>query len=156
MGGLRLDIIDKKILRTLQDSGRISNVELAKLVGISPPPCLRRVRILSEKGYIKGYRAEIDAAKMGYGVHVFAMVTFKAQSQEDVKAFETYIAKCSIIREAHLLIGDADFILRIVAKDWDSYQEFLTKDLLSAPNVASVKSLLSVRSDKNLSGIPIE
>ena len=140
----------------MQENGRISNVELAESVGISPPPCLRRVRILSEKGYIKGYHAEINAAKMGYGVYVFSMVTLKNQDQDSITAFESYIAKYSIIREAHLLTGDVDFMLRVVAKDWDAYQEFLTKDLLSAPNVVSVKSFLSLRTGKNLAGIPIE
>jgi DNA-binding Lrp family transcriptional regulator len=156
MGRSRLDLIDKKILKTLQENGRISNVELAKEVGISPPPCLRRVRILTERGYIKSYHAEVSAAKMGYGVYVFSMVTLKNQDQDSIKAFEAYIAKLPIVREAHLLTGDADFMLRVVAKDWDAYQEFLTKDLISAPNVASVKSFLSLRTGKNLPGIPIE
>ncbi len=156
MSRSRLDLIDKKILKTLQDNGRISNVELAGEVGISPPPCLRRVRILTEKGYIKSYHAEINASKMGYGVFVFAMVTLKNQDQESIKAFDAYIIKFPIIREAHLLTGEADIMLRVVAKDWDSYQEFLTNDLLSAPNVASVKSFLSLRTGKNLHGIPIE
>ncbi|MFP4098948.1 MAG: Lrp/AsnC family transcriptional regulator [Alphaproteobacteria bacterium] len=156
MGGSRLDIIDKKILRKLQKDGRISNVELAKSVGISPPPCLRRVRILTEKGYIKGYSAEVDAAKMGYDVHVFAMVTLKSQAQEDVDTFVSYIEKYPIVREAHLLTGDSDFMLRIVAKNWDAYQAFLTKDLLAMPNVTSVKSFLSLRKEKDLKGVPVE
>lgn len=156
MGCSRLDLIDKKILKTLQENGRISNVDLAKEVGISPPPCLRRVRILTERGYIKSYHAEISPAKIGYGVHVFSMVTLKSQDQESVKTFESYIAKILIVREAHLLTGEADFMLRVVAKDWDAYQEFLTEDLMSAPNVVSVKSFLSLRTGKNLPGIPIE
>ena len=156
MSRSRLDLIDKKILSELQENGRISNVELAKSVGISPPPCLRRVRILTEKEYITGYRAEVNAVKLGYGVHVFAMVTLKNQDQESINAFEAYIEKLPIIREAHLLTGDADFMLRVVAKDWDAYQEFLTKDLISAPNVASVKSFLSLRKGKNLPGVPVD
>ncbi len=156
MSRSRLDLIDKKILKTLQENGRISNVELARVVGISPPPCLRRVRILTERGYIKSYHAEVDALKMGYGVHVFSMVTLKSQGQDSVKEFEAYIAKLPIVRESHLLTGDADFMLRVVAKDWDSYQEFLTKDLMSAPHVVSVKSFLSLRTGKKLQGIPIE
>ena len=156
MSRSRLDLIDKKILNKLQENGRISNVDLSKSVGISPPPCLRRVRILAEKGYIKGYHAEINASKLGYGVYVFAMVTLKNQDQASINAFDAHLSKFPIIREAHLLTGDADFMLRIVAKDWDAYQEFLTKDLLSVPNVVSVKSFLSLREGKNLPGIPIE
>lgn len=152
----RLDKIDRKILKELQDNGRISNVDLAKSVGISPPPCLRRVRILSEKGYIKGYHAEIDAAKMGYGVYIFAMVTLENQSQKDTQNFEAHVSKFSMVREIHMLTGDCDFMLRIVAKDWDGYQAFLTKDLLCAPNVASAKSFLSVSSPRSLPGVPIE
>ncbi len=156
MGRSRLDLIDRKILKTLQENGRISNVDLAKEVGISPPPCLRRVRILTERGYIKSYHAEVNAAKMGYGVHIFSMVTLKSQDQDSVRAFEAYIAKLPIVREAHLLTGEADFMLRVVAKDWDAYQAFLTKDLSTAPNVVSVKSFLSLRTGKNLPGVPIE
>ena len=152
----RLDKIDKNILKRLQEDGRVTNVELAKSVGISAPPCLRRVRVLQESGYIKGYFAKVDPMKLGYGVNVYAMVTLKSQAEKDLAEFENYITELPMVRECHMLAGDVDFMLKIVAKSWDDYQEFHASHLTSAPHVVSVKSSLSIRSSKNLPGIPIE
>ncbi len=152
----RLDKIDKNILKRLQEDGRVTNVELAKSVGISAPPCLRRVRVLQDAGYIKGYFAKVDAAKLGYGVHVFAMVKLKSQAEKDLEAFEKYVGALPMVRECHMLAGDSDFVLKIVAKSWDDYQEFHTSQLTTAPNVEAVKSSLSIRATKSLPGIPIE
>lgn len=152
----KLDKIDKKILRDLQDDGRITNVELAKRVGISAPPCLRRVRALETAGYIKSYHAKIDPSSLGYGVTVWAMVKLTSQAEKDLNAFEKRIRELPIVRECHMLAGDVDFLLKIVAKDWDSYQNFLTHDLTTAPNVTSVKSSLAIRASKEEPGVPIE
>tara|TARA_R110001592_G_scaffold79054_5_gene236799 strand:- start:15587 stop:16057 length:471 start_codon:yes stop_codon:yes gene_type:complete len=152
----RLDKIDKNILKILQEDGRVTNVDLAKSVGISAPPCLRRVRVLQESGYIKGYFAKVDPVKLGFGVNVYAMVTLKSQAESDLVNFESYITEFDMVRECHMLAGDVDFMLKVVAKSWDDYQEFLTAHLTSAPNVVSVKSSLSIRSSKSLPGIPIE
>jgi len=152
----KLDKIDKKILETLQADGRVTNVDLAKIVGISAPPCLRRVRVLEEAGYIKGYNARIDPSILGYSVTVFARVRLESQAEKDLEAFEKHMVALPMVRECHMLAGDVDFILRIVAKDWDAYQEFLTKELTSAPNVVSVKSSLGIRSAKDEPGVPIE
>ena len=152
----KLDRIDKNILNRLQSDGRVTNVELAKSVGISAPPCLRRVRALESEGFITGYNARVDQAMMGYGVNVFAMVKLKSHAEEDLKAFEKHIDSLPMVRECYMLAGDVDFMLKIVAKDWDSYQAFLTEKLTSAPNVSSVKSSLSIRSSKLQPGIPIE
>ena len=155
MRGAKLDRIDKKILQNLQVDGRMSNVELAKDVGISAPPCLRRVRALEKAGYIKSYHARIDPAVMGYGVTVFAMVKLTSQSEKDLEAFEKQIQEWEMVRECHMLAGDTDFLLKIVAKDWDNYQDFLTHKLTSAPNVTSVKSSLGIRTTKDEPGVPI-
>ncbi len=152
----RLDKIDKNILKRLQEDGRVTNVALAQSVGISAPPCLRRVRVLQSSGYIKGFFAKIDPVKLGYGVNVYAMVTLKSQAEKDLAEFEGYITELPMVRECHMLAGDTDFMLKIVAKSWDDYQEFHTDHLTSAPNVVSVKSSLSIRSSKSLPGIPIE
>ena len=152
----KLDKIDKKILENLQTEGRMSNVDLAKRVGISAPPCLRRVRALEEKGFIKSYHAKIDPVILGYGVTVFAMVKLTSQAEKDLTAFEKQIKAWPMVRECHMLAGDVDYILKIVARDWDSYQEFLTSHLTAAPNVTSVKSSLTVRSAKDQPGVPIE
>lgn len=152
----KLDKIDKKILQKLQANGRITNVELAKDVGISAPPCLRRVRALEAAGYIKSYHAQIDPSILGYSVTVFAMVRLESQAEKDLEKFEKHMAKLPMVRECHMLAGDVDFVLRVVARDWDSYQVFLTKELTSTPNVVSVKSSLAIRSIKDEPGVPIE
>lgn len=152
----KLDKIDKKILKNLQESGRMSNVDLAKEVGISAPPCLRRVRTLETAGFIDGYNARINPASMGYSVTVIALVTLKGQSGKDKEEFENFINTLPMVRECHLVAGDIDYILKVVAKDWDDYQKLLKQDLTNAPNVNSVKSCLSMSSSKLEFGVPIE
>jgi DNA-binding Lrp family transcriptional regulator len=156
MRRIKLDKIDRKILINLQQDGRMTNVELAKKAGISAPPCLRRVRALEEAGYILSYHAVLDAPAMGYGVTIFAHVKLVSQAENDLKLFETLVKSWAMVREAHMLAGETDFLLKIVAKDWDDYQRFLTEKLTAAPNVTSVKSSLAVHTTKNESGIPIE
>ena len=156
MRGTKLDKIDKKILQNLQQDGRMTNVELAKVVGISAPPCLRRVRALEEAGFIKSYHAQIDPSILGFSVTVFAMVRLESQAEKDLEAFEKAMIDLPMVRECHMLAGDVDFILKVVAKDWDSYQEFLTEKLTTAPNVTSVKSSLGIRSAKDEPGVPID
>ena len=156
MRGNKLDKIDKKILQNLQENGRMSNVELAKDVGISAPPCLRRVRALEKSGHIKSYHARIDPGVLGYGVTVFANVKLASQAEKDLEAFETKVQEWKVVRECHMLAGDVDFLLKIVAKDWDEYQDFLTHELTAAPNVTSVKSALGIRTSKDQPGVPIE
>jgi len=151
----KLDKIDRKILMELQKNGRITNVELAKNSGISAPPCLRRVRNLEETGYIRGYYAQIDPALMGYGVTVFSHVKLTSQSEKDLKAFEAFCKASPLVRECYMLAGEVDFILKVVAKDWDEYQQFLTNELVSAPSVTSVKSSLAMKTSKQEPGVPI-
>lgn len=152
----KLDKIDKRIVKDLQDDGRMTNVDLAKNAGISAPPCLRRVRALEEMGLIKSYHAKLDHAAMGYPVTVFALVKLTSQAEKDLQVFEQQIRSLPMVRECHMLAGDIDFMLKIVAHDWDSYQNFLTKELTSAPNVMSVKSSLAVRVTKDLPGVPVD
>ncbi len=156
MRGSRLDKIDKKILQNLQENGRMTNVELAKTVGISAPPCLRRVKTLEEQGFIKSYHAKVDRNVLGYSVTVFAMVKLTSQAEKDLVEFENHMRALPMVRECHMLAGDVDFVLKIVAKDWDAYQTFLSKELTSAPNVTSVKSSLCVRYSKEEPGVPID
>ena len=153
---VRLDRIDRRILRDLQDDGRMTNVELAKRAGISAPPCLRRVRALEEAGLIKGYHAEVDIKELGFGVTVFAQVGLSSQAETDLEKFEALVASWPEVRECHMLAGETDFLLKVVAKDWESYNQFLTSRLTSAPNVSHVKSALAIRSNKTLPGVPID
>lgn len=156
MRRIKLDKIDRKILSSLQENGRMTNVELAKVAGISAPPCLRRVRALEEAGYILGYHAVLDAPAMGYGVTIFAQVKLVSQSENDLKQFMALMQSWPQVREAHMLTGETDFLLKIVAKDWDDYQKFLTEQLTAAPNVTSVKSSLAVKATKMVAGVPVE
>ena len=153
---VRLDRIDRTILRELQENGRITNVELAKRAGISAPPCLRRVRALEHAGLIRGYHATVDAKELGFAVTVFAQVGLASQAESDLEAFEARVSAWPEVRECHMLAGETDFLLKVVARDWEAYQSFLTTRLTSAPNVSHVKSALAIRCSKLLPGVPIE
>jgi DNA-binding Lrp family transcriptional regulator len=152
----KLDPIDRKILAELQGDGRMTNVELAKRVGISAPPCLRRVRTLEEAGYIKGYHADVDARQLGFEVQVFAMVGLASQAEADLVAFEERCRQWPLVRECHMLNGEIDFILKCVAPDLSSFQAFLTGHLTAAPNVASVRTSLVIRGAKDVPGVPFD
>lgn len=152
---LKLDRIDRKILKDLQESGRMTNVDLAKRAGISAPPCLRRVRNLEEMGLIKTYHAKLDAAALGYPVTVFTLVKLVSLADGDLKKFEDQIQEWPMVREAYMMTGESDFLLKIVARDWDDYQSFLTQYLVKSPNVTAVKSSLSIKASKDAPGIPI-
>ena len=152
----KLDPIDRKILAELQADGRMTNVELSQRVGISAPPCLRRVRTLEELGLIKGYHADVNARDLGFEVQVFAMVGLHSQAESDLVDFESRVQAWSLVRECHMLNGEIDFILKCVAPDLTSFQHFLTHELTSAPNVASVKTSLVIRVAKDTPGVPFD
>jgi DNA-binding Lrp family transcriptional regulator len=156
MATTRLDSIDRKILAELQADGRMTNVELAKRVGISAPPCLRRVRTLEENGLIRGYHADVNARELGFEVQVFASVGLVSQAEADLSAFEARCRAWPLVRECHMLNGEVDFILKCVAPDLSSFQRFLTEDLTSAANVASVKTSLVIRGAKDEPGVPFD
>ncbi len=151
----RLDAIDLKILKELQDDGRITNVELARRVGISAPPCLRRVRALEEAGFIKGYRALLDEKMLGYEVTVFAMVHLTSQAEPDLKAFEDFVRNAQLVRECWMLSGEIDFVLKCVAPDLKTFQAFVA-ELTGAPNVRNVKTSLVLRNSKDAAMVPME
>lgn len=156
MAGTRLDSIDRKILAELQADGRMTNVELANRVGISAPPCLRRVRSLEEAGFIKGYHADVDARELGFEVQVFAMVGLASQAESDLTAFEDRCRAWPLVRECHMLNGEVDFVLKCAAPDLSTFQRFLTGDLLTTPNVESVKTSLVIRGAKDEPGVPFD
>ena len=131
-----LDSIDRRILAELQNDGRMTNVDLAAKVGLTAPPCLRRVRALEDAGIIQGYHAALNANLLGYAITVFAMVSLKSQAEADLRAFEQHVATLEPVRECHMLNGEIDFILKIVARDLQEFQSFLTTQLTPAPNAA--------------------
>src|SRR5213593_4105012 len=138
----RLDAIDRQILKELQDDGRMTNVELARRVGISAPPCLRRVRALEEAGYIRGYRALLNEKELGCEVIAFAMVHLSSQAEADLQAFERFVRGQPLVRECWMLSGEIDFILKCVAPDLRTFQAFIA-ELTGAPNVRNVKTSLT-------------
>ncbi|NNF73064.1 MAG: Lrp/AsnC family transcriptional regulator [Rhodobacteraceae bacterium] len=156
MPGHKLDQIDRKILAELQADGRMTNVELARRVGISAPPCLRRVRTLEETGFIRGYHAKVDTRALNFEVQVFAMVGLTSQAEADLSAFEARCRAWPLVRECHMLNGEVDFILKCVAPDLSTFQTFLTEQLTAADNVASVKTSLVIRGAKDEPGVPFD
>lgn len=155
MRRVKLDKIDQRILQDLQENGRISNVELARRAGISAPPCLRRVRALERAGYLRGYHADLEPKALGFNVTVFAQVGLASQAESDLQAFEALVAAWPEVRECYMLAGETDFLLKVVAEDWDAYERFLTSRLTPAPNVTHVKSALSIRTSKLEPGVPL-
>ena len=151
----RLDTVDRQILKELQANGRITNVELAHRVGISAPPCLRRVRALERAGYITGYRALLDPKRLGYEVTVFAMVHLTSQAEADLNAFEEFVRGQPLVRECWMLSGEVDFILKCVAPDLKTFQAFVG-DLTAAPLVRNVKTSLTLRNSKDAPIVPLE
>ena len=151
----RLDAIDRNILRELRENGRITNVELARRVGISAPPCLRRVRALEEAGYLKGYRALLDEKLLGFEVTVFAMVHLTSQAESDLAAFEAFVRKQPLVRECWMLSGEIDFVLKCVAPDLKTFQAFVA-ELTGAPHVRNVKTSLTLRTSKDAAMVPMD
>lgn len=151
----QLDAIDWKILAELQRDGRITNVELSRRVGISAPPCLRRMRALEEAGIIRGYRALLDEKRLGYDITVFAMVHLISQAEADLAAFEERVRDWPLVRECWMLSGEVDFILKCVAPDLTTFQGFVS-ELTSISNVRNVKTALTLRRSKDEASVPLD
>lgn len=150
-----LDATDWKILRELQQQGRLTNVELASRVGLSPPPCLRRVQALEKAGIIAGYRALLDGDKLGFDVSMFAFVGLARQAEAELTAFAARAAQWPLVREAYAISGEADFLLKCTARDLSQLQDFIIRELTAAPNVEHVKTTLILRVAKYEPGVPI-
>jgi DNA-binding Lrp family transcriptional regulator len=152
----KLDIIDWRILAELQRNGRITNVELASRVGLSAPPCLRRVRELERSGVISGYHASFSLPRLGFHVVAFAFVRLESQSEADLADFEARVRSWDIVREAFMLSGETDFVLKCVAPDVVSFQNFIIRDLTAAPNVNNVRTAFTIKTSKLEPGAPLE
>ncbi|MCA3560543.1 MAG: Lrp/AsnC family transcriptional regulator [Aestuariivirga sp.] len=155
-----LDATDWKILRELQrlhspQEGRLTNVELASRVSLSPRPCLRRVQALEKAGVIAGYRALPDAAALGFTVTLFAFAGLKSQAEAELRAVTALVAQWPWVREAYAISGEADFRLKLVARGLPSLQNDIIRDLTSAPNVENVTTTLMLRVAKYEPGVPI-
>lgn len=152
---VRLDAIDWRILKELQRDGHMTNVALANRVGLSAPPCLRRVRALEEAGLIAGYTVLLDEPALGFELAAFAMVGLHNQAEPELRAFENLVLGWPLVREAYMLSGESDFMLKCVARDLSTFQGFVLNELTAAPNVASVKTFLTIRRAKRDPGVPI-
>ncbi|TDH34340.1 Lrp/AsnC family transcriptional regulator [Pseudohoeflea suaedae] len=144
-----LDDIDFRILKELQADGRMTNVELANRVGISAPPCLRRVRKLEQAGIIRGYRALINAPALGYDLVAFCMVGLKHQSDANLKSFAAASRDWPIVRESWMVSGDSDFLLHCVARNLGHFQDFVVEQLTATENVDTVRTMLTIRKVKD-------
>ncbi len=151
---ISLDDIDRRILAELQEDGRMTNVELARRAGISPPPCLRRVRRLEEAGYIQGYHAQTDGQKLGWQIAFFVIVGLESQKQTILNEFETLVAGWPEVRECHMIRGGGDFMLKLVARD-AAHENQLTARLTGSTHVAKVQTLQTIRTSRAVAGVPI-
>ena len=151
-----IDNIDLKILRILQDEGRISNLDLSKKIDMSPPPTLRRVRDLEDKGYIDGFRANINPEKLGFDLTAWIFISLKNQNEESLNSFEKLVWGWENIRECYMLNGEIDFILKCVSKNMSEFNNFLTKNITSNDNISSIKTAFMIKNTKKLGTVPIE
>jgi DNA-binding Lrp family transcriptional regulator len=135
-----IDHTDLRLLSALQDFARISNVDLAKRIGITAPPCLRRVHTLEQRGYVRAYHAELDAKRLGFEVTGFIFVGLKSQADLDIRAFEESLRHWPIIRKSYALQGEVDFLLKCIARDLTAFQDFVRNDLMPTPNVRNVRT----------------
>lgn len=150
-----LDSVDRQILSELQTDGRMTNVELARRVGLSAPPCLRRVRRLEEQGYIRGYHADLDPQSLGWQITFFALVGLETQKEAVLSAFERMVSGWPEVRECHMIRGGGDFLLRLVARD-TVHENELTSRLTEAAHVLRVQTMPTIRTARDLSGVPVE
>jgi Lrp/AsnC family leucine-responsive transcriptional regulator len=150
-----LDAIDCRIVTELQTNARLSNIELADKVGLSPSPCLRRVKRLEREGYIDGYRASLGRARVGLGFSVFLGVKISVHANEEAQRFEQVVVEMPEVVACHLVSGEADYILEVVVPDLEDYQRFLVGKLLNLPIVREVRSNIAIQTLKAGAPLPL-
>lgn len=155
MPNSKLDVIDRKILRAIQQDARVSNLELAKTVGLSPTPCLRRVRRLESDGVIAGYAAVLDQRRVGLPVSVFAQVRMDSHDNDTLARFEETVRAWPEILECYLMTGARDYLLRIVVEDVAAYERFIKEKLTRIPGIGSIESSFALNQIKHVSALPI-
>jgi DNA-binding Lrp family transcriptional regulator len=155
MPTLTLDRLDLRILDLLQTDARMTNVELAEHVGLSPSPCARRVKLLEQSGVIRGSATLLDAASVGLPISVFIQVTLERQTESALQVFEQTVSGYPELMECYLMTGDADYLLRVVVPDLDSYQKFLMERLTQIPSVSSIKSSFALRQVQYRTALPL-
>ena len=156
MSKKKIDKIDLKILRILQDEGRISNLDLSKKIEMSAPPTLRRVRELEKNGYIENITANLDAEKLGFDLTAWIFISLKNQNEESLGSFEKMVWGWEPIRECFMLNGEIDFILKCVVKNMNEFNDFLTTQLTPNENILSVKTAFVIKNTKKLGTVPLD
>ncbi|HEY8607797.1 MAG TPA: Lrp/AsnC family transcriptional regulator [Noviherbaspirillum sp.] len=151
----RLDDTDLRLLRLLQEEGRISNARLAERLSLSETPVWRRLRRLEEDGYVRGYQAVLDQRKLGFGVTAFVLITFAIHTGQQPYKFEEAIQAIPEILSCHNITGEADYLLQVVARDLEDYGDFVTRVLRKLPGVTAIRSSLSMREVKATSRLPL-
>lgn len=155
MPDIALDEIDRRILETLQENARISNADLAREVGLSPSPCLRRVRELEESGVIRRHVSLVDPARVGLPLSVFVQVTLERQVEQALDAFERAVLDRPEVMECYLMTGDSDYLLRVVVADVSAYETFLKDHLTRVSGVSSIKSSFALNQVKYGTALPL-
>jgi len=150
-----LDAIDRRIVAELQTDARLSNVQLAEKVGLSPSPCLRRVKRLEQAGYIEGYRATLRRDRIGLGFSVFVGVQIDGHANERALSFEKAVNAMPEVISCHLVSGEADYFLEVVVPDLEHYQQFLVGKLLNLPIVREVRSNIAIQTLKAGAPLPL-
>ena len=151
-----LDAIDHRILRALQEDGRLSNVDLAERVGLSPSPCLRRVKRLEQEGYIEAYRVILKRQRIGLGLTVFIGVKIEAHADERADAFQDAIIAMPEVIACHMVSGDIDYLLEVVVPDLQRYERFLLDRLLAEPMIKEVRSSIAISTLKVAASLPLD
>jgi|TARA_B100001057_G_scaffold472681_1_gene536207 DNA-binding Lrp family transcriptional regulator len=152
---MKIDAIDKKILRTLQKNAKITNAKLSKEIGLSPAPTLERVRKLESKGIISGYHAKLDKSKIGLGVSTYVMVSLKGHNKKNLDSFIEKISDVDNIVECHHITGSGDFILKVVAKDIESYQKLMLEKVSEIEVTDSLQSMVILSTFKDNKQMPL-
>ncbi len=155
MPKLKLDAIDRKILTALQEDARLSNVQLAEKIGLSPSPCLRRVRMLERAGVIRGYHAALDRNAVGLGLTVFVGIRVERHHEETATAFRTSVQNLPEVFSCHLVSGESDFLLQVVVADLAAYERFLSGTLLRLPGVIDIRSNFAIQTVKSQGELPL-
>ena len=153
---MALDEVDRRIINCLQSDARLTIVELAERVGLSPTPCARRIKILERSGVISRYVTLLDQKSVGLPVSVFVNVTLERQVEQALEGFEKTILERPEVMECYLMTGDADYLLRVVTSDLESYERFLVDHLTRIPGVSSIKSSFSLKQVSYRTALPLE
>ncbi|MDR9751139.1 Lrp/AsnC family transcriptional regulator [Pseudomonas sp. SZMC_28357] len=152
---MKLNAYDRKILAALQRDGRLSNVQLAEEIGLSPSPCLRRVRMLEEAGVIRGYQANLDRDEVGLGLTVFVGVKVDRHNEECADAFRAAVTALPEVISAFLVSGESDFLLQVVVPDLRAYDRFVTASLLKLPGISDIRSNFAINTVKTPGPLPL-